>query len=281
MSTNKLLSANLLKAGLIGLLVIVIKLIPLETICGINATTGEVGTMPKFYFIPMFLIYGVIALELANIKSNLNIGKKGAFIIIFMFFFVIDILLSKLEGNFFIEDYPLLFNIGSGFLENILITIGIFYLWKQEDVISSAKEKVNNYFRSRSLFSWVWRVIVVLILSFIIYMIIGAMAYPLTGPYMEKLIKIPTMFENFLIQIFRGVAYLFVTVPIIVFWKKSLKSLLLNLIFINILLYPVLGYAFAYFFPPMFRLIDGIVLSLHMTAFSWLQIKFLKKGNSF
>ena len=73
--------------------------------------------------------------------------------IIFSFFFVIDTLLSKLEGNFFIENYPVLFNIGSGFLETMLITIGIFYLWKQEDVIINAKQKVINYFRSRSLLS--------------------------------------------------------------------------------------------------------------------------------
>lgn len=277
MSNDKSLWVNLFKACLIGLLVIAIKLIPLETIFNITVSTQEGGTMPSYYFIPMFFVYGIIALEFANIKRNLNIGKKGAFIIILLFFFVIDTLLSKLEGNFFIEDYPLLFNIGSGLFENILITIGIFCLWGQEDIKVNAKEKVKDYFVSRSIFSWIWRVILVLILSFIIYMIIGAIAYPLTGPYMEKLIVIPSMFENFSIQILRGIAYLIVTVPIIIFWKKSERSLFLNLLFINILLYPVLGYAFTYYFPLMFRLLDGVVLSLHMIAFSWLMIKFLKK----
>lgn len=247
MSINKSLSSHILKAALIGLLVVVIKLIPFEAILGISASTGEGVAKPAFYFIPMLFIYGIVALELANIKSKLNIGKKGAFIIIFVFFFVIDTLLSKLEGNFFIEDYPIIFNLSIGFLENILTTIGIFYLWKQEDIMSNTKEKIVEYLKSRSVLSWIWRIVIVLILSFIIYMIIGAMAYPFTGPYMEKLIRVPSMFENFSIQILRGIAYILVTVPIIIFWNESQRSLLLNLILINILLYPVLGYAFSYF----------------------------------
>lgn len=192
-----------------------------------------------------------------------------------MFLFIIDTLLSKLEGNFFIENYPIVFNLSIGFIENLIATVGIFYLWKEENMIVGSRERIVKYLKSRSIVSWCLRVVIVLIISFIAYMIIGAIAYQLTGPYMEKLIKIPSMFENFSIQVLRGFAYIVVTIPIMIFFNKGKKSLLRNLIVINILLYPVLGYAFAYFFPPMFRLIDGTVLSIHMIIFSWLQVKFL------
>ena len=276
MASNSLIK-NITKASLIGLLAVIINYIPLEKIIGIPSTVGVAGAMPTIYYIPMFFIYGLIALVFANIKSNLSLGKGTAFIVVFSFFFTIDTLLSSLEGNFFIDNYPLAFNLLHGFIKTIIITFGICYLWKQEDTTINITAHVKNYFKSRSLFSWIWRFITILILSFIIYVILGALAYPITGPYMEKLIKIPSMLENFTITILRGIAYLLVTLPIIIFWKNSSKSLFLNLALINILLYPVLGYAFSYFFPVVFRLTDGLVLSLHVTSLSWLQTKLLKK----
>jgi hypothetical protein len=269
---------NIAKASLIGLLIVAVNLIPLKEIFGITSTIREAGVMPTIYLIPMFFVYGFIALAFSNIKNNLNLGKGGAFITVFSFLFTIDILLTNIEGNFYIENYPLAFNLIYGFLKTTLITIGVFCLWKQEDAAIDAKELITSYFESRSIPSWTWRLATVLILSFIIYMILGAIAYPLTGPYMEELIEIPSMLANFTVTMLRGVAYLLVTIPIIIFWKESSKNLFLTLALINILLYPVLGYVFAYFFPAMFRLIDGVVLTLHVTAMSWLQTKLLKRG---
>ena len=268
------------KASLIGLLIVVINLIPLKEVFGITPTIREAGVMPRIYLIPMFFVYGFIALAFSNIKNNLDIGKKGAFITVFAFFFTVDVLLTNLEGNLFIENYPLVFNLIYGFLKTMLITIGILYFWKQEDAVNDAKEQIINHFKSRSMSSWTWRLATVLILSFMIYIILGAIAYPLTGPYMERLIEVPSMLANFTVTMLRGFAYFLVTLPIIIFWKESSKNLFLNLALINILLYPVLGYVFAYFFPAMFRLIDGVVLTLHVTAMSWLQTRLLRRGSS-
>lgn len=280
MGNNKSSFRNILKAGLIGLMVVVINFIPFEKIFDASSTTEEVGNIPSIYFIPMFFIYSLIALAFSNIKSNLNLGKRVAFITLFTFFFTIDTLLTSMEGSYYIENYPLVFKLIDGFLKTLLIMLGIFYLWKQVNITIDTKEHVNKYFKSRSIFSWTWRFITVLILSFVIYMILGAIAFPLTGPYMEELIEIPSILENFTITILRGFAYLLVTLPIIIFWKKSNTSLFLNLTLINILLYPVLGYVFAYFFPVMFRIIDGIVLSLHVAALSWLFVRLLKHGST-
>lgn len=268
---------NILKAGLIGMLAVVIKLLPLAKTFGLTSTTGEEGMMPAFYFIPMMIIYGLIALTFVEIKKNIKLGKKGAFTLVFSFFFVVDTLMSRIEGNFFIENYNLVLNMGIGFIEPLLITIAIFYLWKQDNVKTNIKEDVLTYFRSRSIISWIWRIFVILIVSFIAYMVLGALAFPITGPHMEELIKIPSMMENFTIQLLRGIAYLVVTIPMIIFWNNSDKKLFYHLALINILLYPVLGYAFSYFFPIIFRLADGTVLTIHVTFMSWLQVKLLSK----
>jgi len=273
---NKFLSNNIFKASLVGLLAVIVHLIPLEKI--VRITLGDLGIMPKIYLIPMFFVYSLIALVFSNIKNNLNFGGKGAFVAIFSFLFVINVLLTNIEGNFYLSNYPFIFNLVYGFVLTLLITISIFYLWKQDDKAVNVKEQIRSYFSSRSIFSWFWRVVVVLFLFYVFIMILGVITYPLTGHYLENgLFKIPTMLEFFTITMLRSVFYLLVTLPFIIFWKSSKKSLFLYLSLINILIYPVLGDGFAYFWPAMYRLVDGIVLAAHAILMSWLYTTILKR----
>lgn len=57
--------------------------------------------------------------------------------------------------------------------------------------------------------------------------------------------------------------------------KKSLGKCLCTS---YILFYPILGYSFTHSLPLPLRLMDGLVLSIHMVFFSFLVIKLLKKG---
>ena len=57
-----------------------------------------------------------------------------------------------------------------------------------------------------------------------------------------------------------------------------MKKLFLLLCLINIFQYPLLGDGLAYWWPPMYRLFDGIVLSIHVISMSFLYIAILKKG---
>jgi len=276
MNSNKFVLNNIFKASLVGLLVVIVNLIPLEKILGI--TLGDLGVMPTIYFIPMFFVYSLIALVFSKMKNNLNLEKKGAFVVIFSFLFVINVLLTSVEGNFYLSNFPFTFTLIYGFILALLITLSIFYLWKQDDNPVNVKEQIRLYFSSRSIFSWIWKSIVVLFLFYVFIMILGAITFPLTGHYLENgLFKMPTMLEFFTITMLRSVFYLLVTLPFIIFWKSSKKSLFLYLSLINILIYPVLGDGFAYFWPAMYRLIDGIVLATHAILMSWLYITILKK----
>ena len=277
MDSNKFLSNNIFKATLVGLLVVIVNLIPLEKILGI--TLGDLGVMPTIYLIPMFFVYSLIALVFSKMKNNLNLEKKGAFVVIFSFLFVINVLLTSIEGNFYLSNFPFIFTLIYGFTLALLITLSISYLWKQDDNPVNVKEEIRLYFSSRSIFSWIWKSIVVLFLFYVFIMILGAITYPLTGHYVENgIFKMPTMLELFSITMLRSIFYLLVTLPFIIFWKSSQKSLFLYLSLINILIYPVLGDGFAYFWPVMYRLIDGIVLATHAILMSWLYTTILKKG---
>lgn len=80
--------SNFFKASLVGILVVVATVIPLEQfiaqLFGISFDEFG-GGMPALYLFPIFLIYMAMAFVLAKMKKNLNISKRGAFFIIFAF----------------------------------------------------------------------------------------------------------------------------------------------------------------------------------------------------
>lgn len=259
---------SLVKAGIIGLLIVAFHTLFL-------VVGGEVP-MRLSRNILMFFLYSLTALQVLKIKNHLHVKKTTALIIVFVFFFVVDSLMSVLEGNFFIENYDLLHHMSKGFLKSLIVVIGVFVMWQDEGKVLLL-EQMKVYLKTRKPLSWFIRTVLVLLISFVIYMIIGALAYPLTGPLMEATIKIPSLFENFMIQILRGMGFIAVTLPLMALWQKSVKSLWLHLCTSYILFYPILGYSFTFNLPLELRILDGIVLSLHMIAFSLLVVKFLYK----
>jgi hypothetical protein len=290
MSSEKMFSESvkdIFKASLVGILAVVFAVIPLEQsiaqFFGISFDEFG-GGMPTAYLFPLFLIYSTIALVLAKMKKNLNVSKRGAFLIIFAFHYCIVSFLPELEGKIYLPDFPFFQTLFSGFILALAVVSLIFYLWKQEDnPEAKAGQRIKSYFSSRSVLSWVWRFLLIWLLFYILTMVIGIVAYPFTKPYLDDPMNtlgmvIPGMGTLFAITQFRSLIYILVTLPFIIFWKSSKKDLFLYLALINVIQYPLLGDGLAYFWPVMYRLVDGIVLALQVTIMSWLYVTMLWKG---
>ncbi len=280
--------SNIFKASLVGILVVVIWVIPLEQfiaqLFGISFDKFGEG-MPALYLFPLFLIYTAIALIFAKMKKNLNVSKRGAFFIIFAFDYAIAAFLPNLEGKIYLPDFPFLpALIGTSILTLVVVSL-IFYLWKQADnPEAKVGHQIKTYFSSRSVMSWVWRFLLVWLLFYILTMIISIVAYPFTKPYLDDAMNtlgmvIPGMGTQFVIFQFRSLIYILVTLPFIIFWKSGKKDLFLYLALINVIQYPLLGDGVAnHFWPVMYRLIDIIVIALQLTTMSWLYVTMLWKG---
>ncbi len=267
---------DIFKSSLVGLLAVIITIIPFERIFGV--TSEFFGTMPAIYLLPIFLIYTSAAFVYSKIKNNLKVSKKGAFFIIFSFNFIISAFLPLIEGEIYLENFPFLPALLTEFILSLAIVSLIFYLWKQDD--NSEAGQVKSYFASRSVISWIWRVIVIMLLFYILTMIIGIIAMPITGHFLEQgIMKVPSLLTLFLITISRSFVYILVTIPLIIFWKSSKKELFLYLALIASLIYPILGDTLAPFWPALYRLVDGTLLSLHTIVMSWLYVKILWKGD--
>ena len=279
--------SNIFKASLVGVLAVLFWVIPLERFIAqfFGISFDEFGGgMPTVYLFPLFLIYTAMALVLAKMKKNLNLSKRGAFFIIFAFHYCIVSFLPELEGKIYLPDFPFFQTLVSGFILALAVVSLIFYLWKQEDNHETkAGQQIKSYFSSRSVLSWVWRFLLVWLLFYILTMVIGIVAYPFTKPYLDDPMNtlgmaIPSMGTLLAITQFRSLIYILVTLPFIIFWKSSKKDLFLYLALINVIQYPLLGEGLAYFWPVMYRLVDGIVLALQVTIMSWLYVTMLWKG---
>jgi len=275
-------TSNIFKASLVGILVVVITVIPLEQF--IAQLEEFRGGMPTLYLFGWFLIYTAIALVLAKMKKNLNVSKCGAFFIIFAFHYFITSFLPELEGRIYLPDFPFVQSLISGFILALAVISLIFYLWKQEDnPEAKAGQQIKSYFSSRSVMSWVWRFFLVWLLFYILTMIISIVAYPFTKPYLDDAMNtlgmvIPSMGTLFAITQFRSLVYILVTLPFVIFWKASKRDLFLYLALINVIQYPLLGDGLAYWWPVMYRLTDGIVIALQVIIMSWLYVTMLWKG---
>ena len=274
--------SDILKASLVGILAVVLAVIPLEQF--IAQLEEFRGGMPTPYLFPLFLIYAAMAFVLAKMKKNLNVRKRGAFLIIFAFHYFIVSFLPELEGKIYLPDFPFVPTLISGFIQALVVVLLIFFLWKQEDnPEAEAGQQIRSYFSSRSVMSWVWRFFLVWLLFYVLTMIIGIVAYPFTKPYLDDAMNtlgmvIPSMGTLLLITQFRSLIYILVTLPFIILWKSSKKELFLYLALINVIQYPLLGDGLAYWWPVMYRLTDGIVLVLQVTIMSWLYVTLLWKG---
>ncbi len=263
---------DILKSSLVGLLAVIITIITPS----IPSITNLFGDMPKTYLLPIFLIYTLAAFVYSKIKKSLQVGRSGAFLIILSFNFIISSLLPSIEGEIYLETFPLIPILLTEFVLSLAIVSLIFYLWKQDD--NSKAGQVKSYFTSRSIFSWIWRVIVIMLVFYILTMILGIITMPITGHFLEEgLLKVPSMLTIFIITIFRSFVYILVTLPFIIFWKSSKKELFLYLALIASIIYPILGDGLAYFWPALYRFVDGIVLTLHTIFMSWLYVKILRK----
>jgi len=291
LSKNKNPSNNTLrdifKASLVGILAVVLTIIPFEQFIAqfVGLSYEEFrGGMPTLYLFPLFVIYAAIALVFAKMKNKLYVSKRGAFIIIFAFHYFIVSFLPDLEGKIYLPDFPFYPAMISGFILALAVVSLIFYLWKQEDnPEAKTSQQIKTYFSSRSVLGWVWRFFLVWISFYIVTMIIGIVALPLTGPYLDDPMNtlgmaVPSMGTLFVITQFRSLVYILVILPFIIFWKSSKRSLFLYLALILIIQYPLLGDGLAYFWPVMYRLTDGIVLALQVTIMSWLYVTLLWKG---
>jgi len=166
---------DVFKSILVGALVLLITVLPFIP----HPEIPGMEPMPDIYLIPVFLIYTLAAFVYSKIRKNLKMSRQGVFFTIFSFHFIISAFLISVEGEFYLEIFPFLLTLLYGLILSLAISASMCYLWKHEG--NGEAGLVRSYFASRSVFSWVWRVISSMLLFFVFTMIIGIISMSIVG----------------------------------------------------------------------------------------------------
>ena len=135
---------------------------------------------------------------------------------------------------------------------------------------------LENVFVGRSVVHWGWRVVIAWLAFPVIYIFFGMLAAPIVVPLYQAQdfgLTLPGMSTIIPVALSRSALYLAVTVPILVTWSRSRRSLVWSLAFSFFAMMGLIGLLTATFFPPVLRIThsveilgDAIVYALLLVA---------------
>jgi len=134
---------------------------------------------------------------------------------------------------------------------------------------------LENVFAGRSISHWGWRVVVAWIAFPAIYLFFGMLAAPFVVPVYQTQdfgLTLPGMGTIVPVALGRSALYLAVTLPLILGWSRSRRSLIWSLSLAFFAMMGLIGLATAYFFPPVLRITHSIEILGDAVVYAWLLV---------
>jgi len=134
---------------------------------------------------------------------------------------------------------------------------------------------LENAITGQPLSRWLWRAIFVWLAFPVIYLFFGMLAAPIVVPVYQSQdfgLTLPGFGTMIPVVLVRSALYLAVTIPILVNWSRSRRSLLLSLGFALFGMMGLIGLLSATFFPPVLRVAHSIEILGDAIVYSWLLV---------
>jgi hypothetical protein len=122
---------------------------------------------------------------------------------------------------------------------------------------------------------WLWRVIVVWLAFPVIYLFFGTLAAPVVVPVYQSQdfgLTLPGFGTMIPVALVRSALYLAVTIPILVNWSRSRRSLFLSLGIALFAMMGLIGLLSATFFPPVLRVAHSVEILGDAVVYTWLLV---------
>jgi len=145
------------------------------------------------------------------------------------------------------------------------------WLFHPPQVEAPFETTIANYPTS----AWWWRIPAAWLAFPIIYLFFGMLAAPLVVPvYQEQNfgLTLPGMGTILPVVLGRSALYLAVTIPILVNWSRSRRSLILSLGIAFFAMMGLIGLLTATFFPPILRIVHSIEILGDGLVYAWLLV---------
>jgi len=145
------------------------------------------------------------------------------------------------------------------------------HLFRPEQADPSFENAITNPPVSR----WWWRVVIAWLAFPVIYIFFGMLAAPFVVPVYEAQdfgLTLPGWGTMLPVALGRSALYLAVTIPILVTWSRSRRSLILSLGIAFFGMMGLIGLLSATFFPPVLRITHSIEILGDALVYAWLLV---------
>lgn len=145
------------------------------------------------------------------------------------------------------------------------------FLFQPADVDRS----LENVFAGWSPTNWGWRVVIAWLAFPVIYLSFGMLAAPFVVPVYQTQdfgLTLPGMGTIIPVALGRSALYLVVTIPLLVSWSRSRRSLLWSLALSFFAMMGLIGLLTATFFPPILRVAHSIEILGDAIVYAWLLV---------
>jgi hypothetical protein len=145
------------------------------------------------------------------------------------------------------------------------------YLFRPEE----SKSLVENSVTGKPASGWLLRVAVAWLAFPVIYIFFGMLAAPLVVPVYQTQdfgLTLPGFGTMIPVALVRSALYLAVTMPILVTWSRSRRSLLWSLAVAFFAMMGLIGLLSATFFPPVLRITHTIEILGDAIVYAWLLV---------
>lgn len=136
-------------------------------------------------------------------------------------------------------------------------------------------ESLESVFIVQPVSKWWWRVVVMWLAFPVIYIFFGMLAAPVVVPVYQTQdfgLTLPGFGTMLPVALGRSALYLAVTVPILVTWSRSRRSLYWALAISFFAMMGLIGLLSAAFFPPVLRVAHSIEILGDALVYAWLLI---------
>jgi hypothetical protein len=232
----------------------------LQVVFGFTFGTEETVTGLGWILLSNLLI--VLVLTYAVVRSDAyGLKLAGA---VFLLFFGISVFNTQIEAIFFQLQIPRTESLNmvlQGLLVALIFSaVVVFLLDKRHKPASKVESRARA---SISIIGYVWRFVVCDISYVILYCIAGAIILPYVQDFYSNIAQMPAVDKVLIMQVFRGLIYVIVTLPVIRMIKtKRWEAALMIGLQLSILggiapLLPPNPYM-----PPEIRLVHGIEIGI-------------------
>jgi hypothetical protein len=248
----------------------------LAGLLGMQMPSLPAGTDPQTLMLIQLLSSPLLVLALAFLSQRMEGGFLSRWLILSLLTWVAYSVNTVLEAAIFTT-----FGEGASFtvliqlVGSLTCAAAVAVLFRPQDAGRGFTTSVREFFARRSTGDWAWRIALAAVIFMPIYLFFGRLVVPFTYEYYQQELAgltAPGWGQILPVLFVRSVLFLVVSLPVLITWRKSRRSLILSLGFALFVLVGALGLIGGYWMPTSVRLYHSLEILADSLVYAWVLV---------